>query len=163
LAALQQRMGHPSEAATLLDGLIAQPPTSEPVVRAWFLMGSVQDDLGDRAAAARAYNRYADLGGPAAAYARLEAGREPAVTDGEAALATLQPLLDGTPPLHVKRQALRLAGQLEEAAQRYDRALARYAALGEIAVWSSDRLFALFRSAEMQNKLGSAAAAAEGY
>src|SRR5581483_400527 len=162
LARMHDRLGRPDEAAAVLEGMLQQPPVLEPLVRAWFLHGSVQAQLGNRDAAAQAYARYVELGGQAASYARVEQARALSGNGSpDAALAALGPLLTGTGADHVRRQALRLAGTIEEAAERWASALGRYNAMLAAAPWQSERIFALTRIAAVQEKLGNRSAAAD--
>lgn len=163
LARMHDLLGRPQEAAAVLEGMLAQPPILEPVVRAWFLYAAVQAALGNHEAAARSYGRYVELGGPAAPYARVEQARALGNSgdSGDAALAALGPLLEGAGSSHVRRQALRLAGTIEEAAGRLAAALGHYNALLAIAPWQSERVFALTRIADMHERLGNTPAAAE--
>lgn len=163
LALIHDQLDRPREAIATLAGLLERTPATEPVVRGWFLQGSVQLELGDSGAAAAAFGRYVELGGVAAAFARLEQGRALSATDREAALAALQPLLGGASPGYVRRQALRLAGNLEEAAERDSVALAHYQELLTTAAFSAERVAALARIGALQRRAGNTDAAAEAY
>jgi soluble lytic murein transglycosylase len=165
LARLQDQQGHDDAAVDLLGPLLARPESSPVITRGWFLLGSAQSDLGHHDAAASAYGRYVALGGPAAAYARVEQARELSASssDPDAALTAMQPVLDGSVPLPARRRALRLAGSIEEDAGRPDQALPRYAALLTIAAGSSDRILALSRIGALNQQIGNLDAAAQAW
>lgn len=164
LARLYDQSGKETVAADLLPELLSRPPTSATVVRAWFLQGSVQSDLGNHEAAAQGYARYVERSGAAAAYARVEQARAlAALDDVEGALAALRPLLDGAGPVLARQRALRLAGRLEETAQRPDRAVVHYDALLQIATASAERIVALDRIGALRRQLGDDAAATEAW
>lgn len=153
LARTYDRLNRESEAGDHLGELLSKP-VSALVTRGWLLQGSVQRALGNGDAAVAAYGRYIELGGPAASYARLEQARILSPTDRERALQVIAPLVEGQGPAYARRQALRLAGQIEEAAERPDRALARYTALRDLAVSASDRTAALERIGAIAAFLG---------
>ena len=162
LARVYDRMGNEPAAADTLAELVGYSPTAEPVLRGWFLYGSVLNDLGRHEEAARAYVRYIELGGPAAAYARVEHGRElNELGDREGALAALRPLLEGAGPVHARRRALRLAGSIEAEAGRLDRAIAHYQALHGLTTSGAERILALSRAGDLQCDIGDHDACAE--
>lgn len=165
LARVLEKLHRFQEGSEVLAPLLAEPP-AEPAglsARAWFLQALLAADAGNRAAALAAAARYVELGGPAAAYARVEEARLLKDDDPETALSTLAPVVDGGGPALARRQALRLAAQIEEAAGRPERALARYTALLALTTWDSDRIAALDGIGRMQAALGNADAAAEAY
>ncbi len=162
LARLLHRLGNNGSAAGLLTDL-ARGGASPSVVRAAFVQGSVQGDLGEHTAAAAAYARYAELGGAAAAYARVEQGRELSFADREAALAALRPVTGGSGPALARRRALQLAAGLEEAAERPDRALAHVRAVLDLGPSFAERVLVMARIGALQRQTGDIDAAAETY
>ncbi len=162
LARVLEKLHRYQEGSEALAPLLAEPP-SELSVRAWLLQALLQAGAGNRDAALSASARYIELGGPAAAYARVERARLLKDEDPEAALSALAPVVDGGGPALARRQALRLAAQIEEAAGRPERALARYTTLLAVTTWDSDRITALDGIGRMQAALGNADAAADAY
>ncbi|MFN8558472.1 MAG: tetratricopeptide repeat protein [Dehalococcoidia bacterium] len=163
LARLDYRMGNDAVAADRLAALLESPGRGPTLTSAWLLQGAVQIDLGRHDQALAAFGRYIELGGPAAAYARVEQARLLADTDAEAALATLRVVTDGPAPVHARRLALRLAAPLDEAAGRHERALAGYNELLRLSSWRSDRTFALARLGALQEQMGNLDGAADAF
>jgi soluble lytic murein transglycosylase len=162
LARVLDKLHRYRDGIEVLAPLLVEPP-AELSVRAWFLQALLQADAGNRDAATAAAARYVELGGPAAAYARVERARLLKDDDPEAALGTLAPVVDGGGATLARRQALRLAAQIEESADRPERALARYTALLGLTTWDSDRIAALDGIGRTQAALGNADAAADAY
>jgi soluble lytic murein transglycosylase len=162
LARVLAKLRRYQEGMDALAPLLADPP-SELSARAWLLQALLQAEAGNRDAARTAYTRYIELSGPAAAYARIERARLLKDDDPEAALSALAPVVDGGGPALARRQALRLAGQIEEAVGRPERALTRYTALLNLTTWDSERVAALDGIGRTQAALGNADAAADAY
>jgi soluble lytic murein transglycosylase len=162
LARVLAKLHRYQEGLDTLAPLLADPP-SELSVRAWLLYAVLQTGAGNRDGALTGYARYIERSGPAAAYARVEWARLLKDDNPEAALSMLAPVADGTGPALARRQALRLAAQIEEAVGRPERALARYTTLLTVTTWSSDRIAALDGIGRTQAALGNADAAADAY
>ncbi len=164
LARLLDALDRLTDAQATLDTLTAAPGNAAALTRGWYLRGSVLAQRGEREGALAAYQRAIDLGSPAAAYARVARARLlSADGQSDAALAELEPVLAEGVPALARRQGLRLAGQIEAGLGRHDRALARYRALLDAAVWTSEGVAARTGAGAAAAALGDLDAAAEAW
>jgi soluble lytic murein transglycosylase len=164
LARLYERWERFGDALPLLEALTTLPPTNERLVRAWFQYGSVLQSLGRAEQAVDAYARYIQLGGPAAAYARVESGKI-LIFNGEreAALVAFAPLLAGQGPENARRVALRHAAPLVESLgpEWEAEALAYHRAHAALATTANERVPSLWQAGLLARSRGETTLAVE--